>query len=86
MTIATFRLVDNACDSVPLVANTNVVWPLFARVLLRLNNVSAGIVISQKASQSPWELLELIWGMFLSAELRVWQFRRDMSVGGSRVV
>ena len=63
-----------------------VVPTFFASVLSRLNYVSAGIVISQKASQSPWELLELIWGMFLSAELRVWQFRRDMSVGGSRVV
>jgi len=43
---------------------------IFASVLLRLNYVSTAIVISQKASRSVWELLELIWGIALSVESR----------------
>jgi len=43
---------------------------IFASVLLRLNYISTAIVISQKASRSVWELLELIWGIALSVESR----------------
>ena len=59
---------------------------IFVSVLLRLNYVSVGILVLQKASRSLWELLEFIWGLALSTESRFWQFRRNMSVGGYRSV
>ena len=55
---------DKTCEELESVAD------IFASVLLRLNYVSTAIVISQKASRSVWELLELIWGIALSVESR----------------